>query len=69
MRALSCFPRAFSVFPVFLCALCVLLLATSASADLVKFDFEDGSLQGWTVVSGDAGTQPVDKDDDRYGGN
>jgi len=35
----------------------------------VKFDFEDGSLQGWTVVSGDAGNQPVDKDDDRSGGS
>lgn len=35
----------------------------------VKWDFEDGTLQGWTVVSGDAGPQPVDKSDDRYGGN
>jgi uncharacterized protein (DUF608 family) len=35
----------------------------------VHWDFEDGTLQGWTVVSGDAGKQPVDKDDDRSGGN
>ena len=34
-----------------------------------KFDFEDGALHGWTVVSGDAGPQPVNKDDDRWSGN
>ena len=54
---------------VLVCAVCVLFTALAARADMVKFDFEDGTLQRWTVVSGDAGPQPVDKDDDRYGGN
>lgn len=50
---------------IIICAVCLL----PVSADLVKWDFEDGTLQGWTLVSGDVGPQPVDKDDDRYGGN
>jgi len=52
---------------VFFCVVCVLIAAQSHA--VMSFDFEDGTLQGWTVVSGDAGKQPVDKDDDRYGGN
>ena len=44
----------------FFCGICVAGVA---------FDFEDGTLQGWTVVYGDAGKLPVDKDDDRVGGN
>lgn len=51
-----------------LCAACV-LIPFPAHADLARWDFEDGTLQGWTVVSGDAGPQPVEKDDDRYGGS
>ena len=46
------------------CVLCVLPAHAGA-----KWDFEDGTLQGWTLVSGDVGPQPVDRDDDRYGGN
>ena len=45
------------------------MLASTSYADVMKFDFEDGTLQGWTIVSGDADKQPSAKDDDRYGGN
>lgn len=39
----------------------LLLAAAGVSADsgLVRFDFEDGTLQGWKVVSGEAGKQPT----------
>jgi len=53
-----------SVLSLIICVICVL----PAHAG-VKWDFEDGTLQGWTVVSGDVGPQPVDKNDDRFGGN
>lgn len=45
-----------------MCLLCI-------PSHCVTFDFEDGTLQGWTVAFGDVGKQPVDNDDDRYGGN
>lgn len=48
---------------VIICAL------TAVPAHAVAWDFEDGTLQGWTLVSGDVGPQPVNVDDDRYGGN
>lgn len=35
----------------------------------VKWDFESGTLEGWTVVSGDLGKQPSSNDDDRWQGN
>ena len=57
----------FRLLSVVFCVICVLLAAQTLAA--VSWDFEDGTLQGWTVVSGDAGRQPVDKDDDRYGGD
>lgn len=58
-----------SVYFLSLCAFCLLLLAQSVFAGMMKWDFEDGTLQGWKVVSGDAGIQPSDNDNDRWGGN
>lgn len=50
--------------------LLILFVLTTAVAHAgVKWDFEDGTLQGWRVVEGDLGAQPTNKDDDRYGGN
>lgn len=60
--------RRITMMSLVICAICVLAFGC-ATADLVKWDFEDGTLQGWTVVSGDVGKQPVDADDDRWGGN
>ncbi len=38
----------------------ILALGTLACAEqLTRFDFEDGTLQGWTVVSGEAGKLPT----------
>ena len=54
---------------LFISVLCVLVFSSIANAAPVNFDFEDGTLQGWTVISGDAGKQPVDVGDDRHGGN
>ncbi|MBC7287655.1 MAG: hypothetical protein H5T86_06330, partial [Armatimonadetes bacterium] len=33
----------------------------------VCWDFEDGTLQGWTVVSGNLAPQPTDQQNDRHG--
>ncbi len=55
-----------SMLSFFICAICVL---SPACASLMGFDFEDGTLQGWTIVSGNAGKQPSANDDDRWGGN
>lgn len=35
----------------------------------VKWDFESGTLEGWTVVSGNLGKQPSSNDNDRWQGN
>ena len=35
----------------------------------VKWDFESGALDGWTVVSGNLGKQPSSNDNDRWGGS
>ena len=35
----------------------------------VKWDFESGTLEGWTVVSGNLGKQPSSNDNDRWNGN
>jgi len=35
----------------------------------VKWDFESGTLEGWTVASSDLGKQPSSNDDDRHQGN
>ncbi|MCY3024120.1 MAG: GH116 family glycosyl-hydrolase, partial [Planctomycetota bacterium] len=35
----------------------------------VKWDFEDGTLSGWTIVKGDLGKQPSSNDNDRWNGN
>jgi uncharacterized protein (DUF608 family) len=35
----------------------------------VKWDFETGGLEGWTVVSGNLGKQPSSNDNDRWQGN
>ncbi|MDI6828470.1 MAG: GH116 family glycosyl-hydrolase, partial [Armatimonadota bacterium] len=45
------------------------IVVKSAAFALFNWDFEDGTLQGWAVIWGDAGKQPVDNDDDRHGGN
>ncbi|MEP0765886.1 MAG: hypothetical protein HRF45_05000 [Fimbriimonadia bacterium] len=45
------------------------LAATRPPQQLTRFDFEDGTLQGWTAVVGDLGTQPASTDNDRHGGN
>lgn len=58
-----------SFTPVFPLILLSFLIMASPVLALVNWDFEDGTLQGWSIVWGDAGKQPVDKDDDRYGGN
>jgi uncharacterized protein (DUF608 family) len=34
-----------------------------------KWDFESGTLEGWTVVSGNLGKQPSSNDNDRHQGN
>lgn len=47
-----------------LCGLMIL-----AQPDPVSWDFEDGTLQGWQVVSGNLGPQPTDAKDDRCGGS
>lgn len=44
-----------------------LFLAASCVAGPARWDFEDGTLQGWKVVSGDLGPQPTDASDDRWG--
>ncbi|MBU0607927.1 MAG: hypothetical protein KKI08_08560 [Armatimonadetes bacterium] len=46
-----------------------LTLAVSVAHAGVTWDFETGDLQGWQPVQGDLGTQPANRDDDRYGGN
>jgi len=58
-----------SVTSILICAVCVLVFSPGLRADLAKWDFEDGTLQGWTVVSGDAGKQPSGNADDRWGGD
>ncbi|MCX7599060.1 MAG: non-lysosomal glucosylceramidase [Armatimonadetes bacterium] len=35
----------------------------------IHWDFEDGTLQGWQVVSGNLGPQPTASSNDRWGGN
>lgn len=35
------------------------LAAIAYATELTRFDFEDGTLQGWTVVSGEAGKLPT----------
>jgi hypothetical protein len=34
-----------------------------------RWDFESGTLEGWTVVSGNLGKQPASNDNDRHGGS
>ncbi|MCD6351976.1 MAG: hypothetical protein J7M26_07645 [Armatimonadetes bacterium] len=49
--------------------LLVALIGTLSVAQpaLVSWDFEDGTLQGWRVVSGNLGPQPTDAANDRWG--
>ena len=57
---------------VFACATLLASLTAHAAEPLklsgVKWDFEDGTLQGWTVT-GDLGKQPSSTDNDRWQGN
>src|SRR5690349_16240795 len=48
--------------------LAVLVIASLPTAALVRFDFEDGALQGFKVISGDLGQQPSNNDNDRHYG-
>ncbi|MDH7601772.1 MAG: GH116 family glycosyl hydrolase [Armatimonadota bacterium] len=34
-------------------------IEATSSTQLVRFDFEDGTLQGWTIISGEAGNLPT----------
>lgn len=49
--------------------LIVFLAATqcAAAAGITVFDFEDGTLQGWRIVSGEAGTLPTGPETARQG--
>ena len=40
-----------------------------AQAPAAHWDFEDGTLQGWQVVSGNLGPQPSASSNDRWGGD
>lgn len=44
---------------VILAAVVIAAVAASAALGLTVFDFEDGTLQGWTIVSGEAGKLPT----------
>jgi len=47
--------------------MCVLIaVSAAAQAPLASFDFEDGTLQGWKVISGDAGKLPTGPDTARH---
>ena len=60
--------------PSLLLSAAALVWAASANAaeplklSEVKWDFESGTLEGWTVVSGNLGRQPASNDNDRWQG-
>jgi len=48
-------------------SIAVLAFRCSSSQALTRFDFEDGTLQGWTIVSGSAGKLPTGPETSRRG--